>query len=717
MRTLIGSMLVAGCALIGNAAEPVSVGAPDDKATVAWVRSGDQEFNGTPYHFLGSSDMQVTFDVKPQAGAALELLWGSKNDKRVAVVVVNGQSLPVIGGGDYSGFRWLRVPLPDGVKGERYDITLKAGEGKAAFIAEVRLTAPGGDAKRPDLKTASYKAKSAQKAQSGRKRSPWMGFQGEGFPEMRKVWDTPAPAPAKPASDARVEAAFRLAEKHGRQANEAFYRSRRFIDGWLAHADPATGLIPRNLNESRDYWNGRDSAADNWPFMVLTAAMTDRPLFEGRMLEMLRTETKLTCRVDRLPDDYSFSKKGWRREKLDLDAIIFDGAEYVKDGLLPITEWLGPSPWSERAIGIIDDIWKNAQIETPFGKIPTLNFEVNGDLLQACARLYWFTGERKYLDWATRLGDYYLCGTNHPTRDMKELALGDHSCEVINGLSELYVACAHVAPEKREVYRKPLHEMYDRILEIGRNEHGLLYLRVSSRTGEHTSALTDNWGYNYDGIYTAFLLDKTTAYRDAARKALSNLKEHYTGHGGMCQSNTADGYADSIEGAITLLNREPVASAMEWVDAEIKTMWGRQHPNGVIEGWHGDGNSARTSLMYALWKTQGITVQPWRADVRFGAAREGGRLCISVIADKPWEGRLIFDKQRHKLNMHLPLDYPRINQFPEWFTAQAGAHYEVNNVAGDEEQICTGKALLNGFAVSLKAGEELRLIVKPAEKK
>lgn len=538
----------------------------------------------------------------------------------------------------------------------------------------------------------------------------WRGFQGEGFPGMRKQWDTPLPAPAKPASDARIEAAFRLAEKHARQANEAFFRSRKFIDGWLAHADPATGLIPRNLEASRDFWNGRDSAADNWPFMVLTAAMTDRPLFEGRMREMLRTETRLTCRVDRLPDDYSFSRKGWRREKVELDAIIFDGAEYVKDGLLPITEWLGPSPWSERAIGIIEDIWKHAPVETPFGKIPTLNFEVNGDLLQACSRLFWFTGERKYLDWAIRLGDYYLLGDHHPTRDLKDLKLGDHSCEVINGLAELYVACAHAAPEKREAYRKPLHELYDRLLEIAANEHGLIYLQVNTRTGEHDDQLTDNWGYNYDGLYTAFLLDKKTAYRDAVRKALGNLKEHYTGQGGLCQSSTADGYADSIEGAITLLNREPVASAMEWVDAEIKTMWGRQHPSGVIEGWHGDGNSARTSLMYALWKTQGITIEPWRADVHFGAVREGGALCISVVADKPWEGRLIFDKQRHKLNMRLPLDYPRINQFPEWFTAQAGKRYEVA-IGEGASATHNGAELITGLRLQLTPGQEFRIRV------
>jgi len=583
-----------------------------------------------------------------------------------------------------------------------------SAEGKAAFIAEVRLTVPEAEQGRPGLQQTSYQANVTQKKRGVE------AFSGEGFPEMRKIWDSPAPAGA--AADSTAEAAFRLAEKHGRQANEAFFRSRRFIDGWLAHADPATGLIPRNLRESRDFWNGRDSAADNYPFMVLTAAMTDRALFEGRMLDMLRTETRLTCRVGRLPDDYSFSKKGWRREKVDLDAIIFDGAEYVKDGLLPITEWLGPSPWSERALGIIDDIWKNAAIETPFGKIPTLNFEVNGDLLQACSRLYWFTGDRKYLDWAIRLGDYYLCGTNHPTRDMQTLCLGDHSCEVINGLSELYVACAYAATEKRETYRKPLHEMYDRILEIGRNEHSLIGLQVDTRTGKQSGALTDNWGYNYDGFYTAWLLDGTASYREAVLQALGNLKAHYTGKGGMCQSSSADGYADSIEGAITLINRESVASAADWIDTEIRTMWSKQHPDGVIEGWHGDGNSARTSLMFALLKTQGVTVQPWRSDVRFGAVRENGTLYLSVIAEQAWQGKLVFDKQRHKINMHLPVDYPRINQFPEWFTALPDARYEVCPLPSGKTELRSGQELAQGVSVSLEAGVEARWTVKQSEK-
>jgi hypothetical protein len=425
---------------------------------------------------------------------------------------------------------------------------------------------------------------------------------------------------------------------------------------------------------------------------------------------MLRTETRLTSRLGRLPDDYSFSKRGWRRETLDLDAIIFDGAEYVKDGLIPLTEWLGPSPWSERMIGIAEDLWKHAPIDTPHGKIPTLNFEVSGDLLQACSRLYWFTGERQYLDWALRLGDFYLLGTNHPTRDLKQLRLVDHGCEVINGLTELYATVARALPAKQQAYEKPMHEMFDTILAHGRNEHGLLYAWFKPHTGEHAKELCDTWGYTYDGFYTMWLIDKTDTYRDAVREALGNLKGNYVG---ACWGDrSADGFADSIEGALNLFNREPVESAADWIDSQIRIMWTIQQTNGIIEGWHGDGNFARTSLMYALWKTQGVTVQPWRTDVRLGVVREGRTVFLSLVAGQPWQGRVVFDRPRHKLFMRLPLDYPRINQFPEWFTAQANARYAVRSAKSDAERQLTGSQLWDGIPVKLDGGRELRLQVK-----
>lgn len=89
--------------------------------------------------------------------------------------------------------------------------------------------------------------------------------------------------------------------------------------------------------------------------------------------------------------------------------------------------------------------------------------------------------------------------------------------------------------------------------------------------------------------------------------------------------------------------------------------------SGIIEGWYGDGNFARTSIMHNLWKSKGTYVQPWNPEIKLGAEQKGDTLYISVKSTKKWEGKLFFDKARHKTEMNMPLDWPRINQFSEWF--------------------------------------------------
>ena len=133
------------------------------------------------------------------------------------------------------------------------------------------------------------------------------------------------------------------------------------------------------------------------------------------MRDMLNAETQLTSRLGNLPDTYSFSKKGFWDPKVDLGRIIFGSSEYVKDGLLPLTEWLGPSPWSQRMLKILDDLWIRAPVETAYGNIPSTSQEINGEMLQTLSRVYWMTGQRRYLEWAVRLGDYYLLDVHHPT--------------------------------------------------------------------------------------------------------------------------------------------------------------------------------------------------------------------------------------------------------------------------------------------------------------
>jgi hypothetical protein len=671
---------------------------------LAWIRfvQGDhlETYEGTPYLWLGRVAMTLTIDVKPEPGHALDFLWGSKNDTRAAVATINGKDVALTHGG-YNGFQWLRVPIPDGVAGTQYQIAFKAADPKPAFFSAVQLTKVGG-APAPGIDMTPAVHGIAIEVTSSGWSAPPTG--GEAFPEMRPLWDTPVEL--RQLGDAAERAAFVEAEKNSRQAAESLFRCRKFVDGWLAQADETTGLIPRNLTRNSDIWNAKDSAADNYPFMVLTTALTDRSLFEGRMRDMLRTETRLTSRVDSLPDTWSFTKQAFEDDEINLDSILFGASEYCKDGLMPLTEWLGASPWSERMVGMIDDIFAHANVDTPYGKIPTSNIEVHGELLQVLSRLFWMTGDDKYLDWALRLGDYYLLGGHHPTDDLDKLRLMDHGCEITDGLAELYVTLHFAKPAKKQQYREPIHRMYDRILEIGRDPLGMMYATIEPKTGNHDDRIADTWGYNYYGIYSVYLVDNTEPYGEAVRHVMTSLDQ-------MADHNWggSDAYADSIEGAINLYAREPCPQGAEYIDAQIPLMWSAQKPDGVVEGWHGDGNSARTAIMYALWKTQGTWVEPWRSDLRLGASRRNGATCILLAADEPWQGRLRFDIPRHRESLHLPIDYARINQFPEWLTVEADTAYTVRYPGKADDQTRSGQELREGLRVELTGENKVALIV------
>ena len=50
------------------------------------------------------------------------------------------------------------------------------------------------------------------------------------------------------------------------------------------------------------------------------------------------------------------------------------------------------------------------------------------------------------------------------------------------------------------------------------------------------------------------------------------------------------------------------------------------------------------------------------------------------------EGKLLFDEKRHQNILNLPVDYPRINQFQEWFIIDEAETYSIRS----------NKAKLNG---------------------
>jgi hypothetical protein len=511
-------------------------------------------------------------------------------------------------------------------------------------------------------------------------------------------------------------------QKNARAANEALTRSRNYVNGWLKHCDPATGLVPRNL-KGNTFWNAQDSAADNYPFMVLTAFFTDRTLYNGRMLDILHSEIKHTSRLGACPATFDFKTQQFRENPVDVGNVIFGSAEYMKDGLLPLTEYLGKTEWSERMINILNDLHKLTEVVTDTeAKDKKYHYgisevvEVNGDLLQVLSRVYWMTGDKQYLDWAIKIGDHYLLEDNHPA-DMTLLRLRDHGGEIVLGLCELYATVHFALPEKKKQYQKPLYRMLDRILEVGRNEHGLFYDAINPKEGTLSGIgvkgspldhLADTWGYILDGYYTVYMLDKHKPYREAVLKPMNNL-QHYRNHD--WEWGSCDGYADAVESAINLYRWEPIPSAADWIDSEIKVMFAKQKPDGVIEGWYGDGNFARTAVMYALWKTQGTYISDWRDDVLFSAERSGDTVTVMLTSAKSWQGKLYFDKPRHKLNLHLPIDWTRINQFPEWFAPDENDVFSVE-IAGQESKQYKGSELHQGILVTLQGGETVLVTVK-----
>jgi hypothetical protein len=519
-----------------------------------------------------------------------------------------------------------------------------------------------------------------------------------------------------------------LAERNAQQAAEALHRSQRVMHAWLAMADPVTGLLPRTVDNRA--WVVRDSAADLYPFLVLLSRFVEPELHNGRLLKMLRQEILLTTRLDRLSDDVLAGGKGWVRPALQLDELLFGSSEYAKDGLIPITELLGETPWSHRLRGIAADIARHSPYQTRHGMIPSRSGEVNGNVLQAFSRLCWRTGDPALERRLMSLADFYffelLPSTDYLPPDSwsfeenraerPTFTFSDHGNEIAVGLSEAYFYFLHKRSEKARLYKEPFMKMIDRLLETGRNPDGVWYTRIDINTGKPIDTRPVHcWGYLYNAVYTAFLTTGEARYKAAVEAAIAGLirEPKYlfdeTGSGRNWGSNA---YSDSLESAIVFLNRLPNAAFSDAIDAAFRKFFDRQKDNGIIEGWYGDGNFIRTSLMYAFAKTQGAFATPWDKDLRLGAIPAGEGLLIRLASPRPWSGRLHFDAPRHRHYWNLPVNYTRLNEFPEWFTVEQDRIYTVAPERGPASRV-SGAELVRGIPVSVEPGRALLLRISP----
>jgi len=510
-----------------------------------------------------------------------------------------------------------------------------------------------------------------------------------------------------------------IAARHAEQANEAFGRCHRLVRAWYKHKGTNNHLLPQNLRSR--IWNAHNSAADLWSFFVLTAYLTDRPALESFVRQTLTDDVRLATRVGWLTDDFDIDRNRFVRREPSLNALIFSNSEYVKDGLLPIVELLGHTVWFHRARTLIEAICLQAPIEAKFGRIPSESAEVNGNMLQNLCRFYCATRDDRYREWAFRIADAYFLDALPRCNDLPchswdfaagrprsdRLSLSDHGNEIIFGLSEAMVLAHHYDKDRAPKYIAAMKRMVDKLLAIAVNEDGLWVHSIQPSTGKVLRRNTpDTWGYALDAVYSLFLVTGEKKYRDAVHRALKgiNAKPQYRNWGG------ADAFADSIEGGIVLLNRIPEPEGFEWLEATVPAFLAKQRPDGIIEGWHGDGNYARTALMYALMKTAGTRVEPWRPDLKLGAVVHDGTLYVQLSADKPWKGTLFFDYPRHKHHFGLPLNYPRLNEYPEWYAVQPDwLHRVTMNGKGLQ---AFGRELVDGFPVTI-GKNPTQLTVRP----
>lgn len=535
----------------------------------------------------------------------------------------------------------------------------------------------------------------------------------------------------RPVASTEVPEAFRTAASRARTASECFERARGVLDGWWALRDPVTGLIPRRVDDPR--WAPADNAADCFPFLVLAARFTE-PERLDELREMMRREVELTTRLGWLPDWYSIPRRRFVHAEPDLERIVFGAAEYAKDGLNPLIELDGLEPWGARMRQLLDGIIERECVESDFGLLPAADTETNGELLQSLTRFYFATGDERYIELAERIGDAYCLEvlpnsgwipahqwdfTEHRAiRDV--FNLNDHGNEIVGGLAELLIAVRAEKRESAQRYREPLLRMFFTLLEKARNEDGLWYSLIRPSTGEVLSKDTpDTWGYALAATLAVGYALAEPAFWSAAREALENIdQERYL------EWNGADSYADSIEGGLLLLNRFPERAGFRWLEKVLPRFYAcqelpRDGGTGIVEGWYGDGNYARTALMVALFATQGAFVQPWCETIELGGETEAGTLRLSLRANAPWSGRLHLDHPRHRDHFHLPWDWPRLNSFPEWFTVEPGELYTVCTITDDggfveRESRRLGLELLEGLPIELDAGEALYLTVERA---
>ena len=373
------------------------------------------------------------------------------------------------------------------------------------------------------------------------------------------------------------------------------------------------------------------------------------------MREMLRNEIRYTNANDGIPAD------------LDLETgklgppSLFGAAEYAKDGLIAVTELLGRTPWFYRMVDMTADAHGaragRERLRPAAGRrrraerrrAPDARPARPDDRRPALPRVG--RADRRRLRAGGPARATTACpataGTSRSTRARTAMRLRDHGNEIVVGLVLLHALETERGGERAHVLPRAARAGCSTASSPRPTPTACSTTRSApSDLAPASERLSDNWGYVYGAVYTFYMVTGEARYRDAVRRVLRNLPR-YRGHD--WESGSQDGYADAIESALYLVNREPVPEALDWIETETKRLIAFQQPDGTIERWYGDGNWNRTLLLYAHDEDAGLLPR------RLAARACGSAPCARASAcssrwrrPRGWKGRLRFDYARHR---------------------------------------------------------------------
>ena len=486
-------------------------------------------------------------------------------------------------------------------------------------------------------------------------------------------------------------------------ASEAFERVASVTTRWLDRRDVPTGLFPHTLRPDGRNWTYGDAGSDLFPFLGIAT----RYLIPDRYDEILQTLAAERRLTPGFPQDVSLDTlQPLEREP---EKAMLNAVEYAKDGLLPLLEALGPDPWLRRLQEVMNAILDVSNTPTPAGPIPSPAAEVNGSALQALARLTWITGNPRYLQMGRQIAAAYLDRTLHTTEYIpphrwdfmenepigpRRFYLGDHGNEIVAGLVEWHRVERQLGLPETAAHGVAIDKMLDRLLQKGRTPEGLWYELIDVPSGKvRDKDLTDNWGY----LGQAYL-DQAASARESMTGDLQSAARFEEAAAKMLRAVTAidfyewedgdmDGYADTLESALYLLRYIDDRQAADWVDEQVAVLYGFQHDDGSVTDENIDGNFVRTVLLYGLSLTRGARVEPWSPTVALGAATDGSCLQLHLHAEGTWNGTLLLDTPRHRQHVNLLVDYPRLNQWPEWWTVKPEGSYIVTMPDGSVQTL------------------------------